>query len=98
MQTLLRADARKIAHREFGLRLFARQPIMARKIDSQRHDVNSFRRQPEIISHEVTVVGAMREKTVELPRMLADQVERLRAMGFDEIFEKDIVPLQQAEH
>src|ERR1700678_4475661 len=98
MQALLRTNSRKVADGECLAIACAGNAVMPGQIDAQRHDVEFLGGQAEVVGHEVPVVGGMHEKTIEAAGSLADGGQRLAAIGFVQVLQENVVPLQDAEN
>src|ERR1700687_618615 len=97
METLLRSDACKITDYEFAGRRRAGHGI-AGEIDSQRNHIDLLRRNTEIPLHEGPVVFADSDKRIYILDVVANQCERLAAIGFGETFQEEILALQSATY
>ena len=95
MQSFFRRDAREKSNREWTIAIRLAQ-VEALRVDPQRHHTNLLSRNTEIARHEARVILAHGKKHIDVIDLVANEIERLRAIWFLQAVQKKIFTLKRA--
>ena len=96
IQALLRTDSGEVANRETVVAAQYGLTVMAFQVNSQRKQMKLVFGQAQVPRHEVPIVSAVDEEPVKGCRLLLNQLDGTALVGFDQGFQKHVVPLQDA--
>src|SRR5438874_4749193 len=97
VQTFFGANTGKIADRVWTPVFRRLRAAMTSQVQAGIHHMDPRARNAEIVHHEVGIVDASRDETVDLAAMLANEIKTLAAVRLGQGFEVDVVALQRTE-
>src|SRR5262245_20823944 len=98
VKPFLRTNSCEIANSDWSVTAFVLRPSVTGEIEPWVNHVAAFRRNAEITRHELRIVLAGRNESIDLAAVVADQLNRLRLERLRQCLEENVVALQRADN